>query len=279
MSGIFIPPIMSSSEPLVLINGSPEALVSPLDRGLAFGDGVFRTLRIEAGQPVWWPDHLAKLEHDCRQIALDPPNRSDWEQDIAWLGVRQADAVLKLMVSRGPGPRGYRLPDNPFPTRIAIASPMPDFPDPVAESGATLRVCNLRLGHQPRLAGVKHLNRLENVLARMEWDDPAIDEGLLLDTDGLVISGVMSNLFIRHAGVWRTPAIDRCGVAGVTRSRLLDRLGATEDRFGLDAVLTADAILLCNSLVRVRWVSLLGERRWLRPPDFDFILEMLCSEN
>ncbi|PIY97693.1 MAG: aminodeoxychorismate lyase [Hydrogenophilales bacterium CG_4_10_14_0_8_um_filter_62_70] len=270
---------MSASDPLVLINGSPEASVSPLDRSLAFGDGVFRTLRMVAGQPVWWPDHLAKLENDCRRLGLAAPGRADWEQDLAWLGVRRPDAVLKLMVTRGPGPRGYRLPDMPFPTRIAIATRLPDFPDPVAETGARLRVCDLRLGHQPRLAGIKHLNRLENVLARMEWDDPAIDEGLLLDTEGSVISGVMSNLFVRHGGVWQTPAIDQCGVAGVTRGRLLRRLDAKEAKIGLDAVLTADTVMLSNSLIRLRWVRSLGERRWPRPPDFAAILEKLCSED
>ncbi len=266
---------MSSSEPLVLINGSPEASVSPLDRGLAFGDGVFRTIRMEGGRPLWWRDHLVKLESDCRCLGLAAPEPGVWQQDIAWLSARRPDAVLKLMVTRGPGPRGYCPPNNPSLTRIVAASALPAFPDPLAETGMRLRVCDLRLGHQPRLAGVKHLNRLENVLARMEWDDPAIDEGLLLDTDGLAISGVMSNLFIRHGGVWRTPAIDRCGVAGVSRGRLIERLDVKVDRFGLDAVLAADSVLLSNSLIRVRWVSALAERRWSRPPDFAAILEDL----
>jgi 4-amino-4-deoxychorismate lyase len=270
---------MISGEPLVLVNGSAEALISPQDRGLVLGDGVFRTIRMEAGQPVWWQDQLAKLDGDCRQLGLDMPTRTHWEQDIAWLAVRQPDAVLKLIVTRGPGPRGYRPPDMPFPTRITMASPLPDFPDPLAKVGAVLRVCELRLGHQPRLAGIKHLNRLENVLARMEWNDPDIDEGLLLDIDGIVISGVMSNILVRHSGLWRTPVLDRCGIAGVTRSRFLQRLGAEEARIGLDDVLTADTVLLGNSLIRLRWVSALGEQRWLRPPDFDAILERLCSEN
>lgn len=250
-----------------------------MDRGLAFGDGIFRTLRMDGGQPMWWPEHLAKLDSDCQRLGLVAPKRTDWEQDLAWLSVRQPDAVVKLMVTRGPGPRGYRLPEISFPTRIASASPLPDFPDPVAKTGAKLRLCDLRLGYQPRLAGIKHLNRLENVLARMEWDDPAIDEGLLLDVDGQVISGVMSNLFVRHAGVWRTPILDQCGVAGVTRGRLLRQLGATESGFGLDAVLSADSVLLSNSLIQVRWVASLGNRHWSRPQDFDDILERLCSEN
>lgn len=267
-----------SAEASVLVNGSPVASVSPLDRGLAFGDGVFRTLRMEGGAPVWWPDHLAKLEADCRQLALTPPGRLDWEQDIVWLAARRPDAVLKLMVTRGTGPRGYRLPELPYPTRVAMATPLPDFADPLRHCGATLRVCDLRLGHQPRLAGAKHLNRLENVLARMEWDDPDIDEGVLLDADGAVISGVMGNLFIRVGGIWHTPVLDRCGVAGVTRGRLLRRLEVRESRLRLDDLMRADDILLSNSLVRLRWVARLGERVWQRPVDFDQLMERLCSE-
>lgn len=270
---------MTSGEPLILVNGSPVALLSAVDRGLAFGDGVFRTLRMEGGQPIWWPDQFAKLESDCERLGLINPDRTEWEQDIAWLGVRQPNAILKLTVTRGPGPRGYRLPDIPFPSRIAMASPLPEFADPVAESGAVVRLCDLKLGKQPKLAGIKHLNRLENVLARMEWDTSDIDEGLLLDSDGWVISGVMSNVFVRHAGKWRTPSLDNCGVAGVTRARLMRLLDATEDRIGIETLLSADAVLMCNSLIRVRWISALGERRWSRPMDFDAIMERLCSEN
>lgn len=263
--------------PLILVNGAPVASISPLDRGLAFGDGVFRTLRMEAGEPVWWPDHLAKLTADCRQLAMSCPTRSEWEQDIAWLAARQPDAVVKLIVTRGSGPRGYRPPDAPYPTRVALATPLPDFPDPLAASGATVRVCDLRLGRQPRLAGAKHLNRLENVLARMEWDDPAIDEGILLDDAGRVISGVMANLFIRSGGRWLTPALDACGVAGVARARLLGILAAEETRIGLADLQNADAVLLSNSLIRLRWVARLGERTWPRPADFDDLMEKLCS--
>lgn len=268
---------MTASEPLALVNGSPAGSLSPHDRGLAFGDGVFRTLRMEGGVPIWWDDHYAKLVADCRQLRLSGPTRSEWEQDIAWLAARRPDAVLKLVVTRGIGPRGYRVPDLPFPTRVAVASVLPPSPDPVDASGATLRVCDLRLGHQPALAGAKHLNRLENVLARMEWDDPAIDEGLLLDTEGGVISGVMSNLFILHQGAWLTPSLAQCGVAGVTRARLMGVLSAREARFGLERLMQADAVLLSNSLIRLRWVARLQDRRWTRPAVFDSLLEELCS--
>ncbi len=267
---------MTTSEPLILVNGSPTASVSPLDRGLAFGDGVFRTLRMQAGEPVWWNDHYDKLAADCRQLSLINPSRAEWEQDLAWVAARQPDSVLRLSVTRGPGPRGYRVPELTYPTRLTQATPLPAFPDPLAETGAVLRVCDLRLGHQPRLAGAKHLNRLENVLARMEWDDATIDEGILLDSEGNVISGVMSNLFILSDRVWQTPGLSRCGVAGVTRARMMRVLDVREAQFGLDTLLAADAVLLSNSLIRLRWVARLGERSWTRPVGFDNLLEKLC---
>lgn len=267
---------MTTDTTLILVNGSPAGQISPLDRGLAYGDGVFRTLRLESGEPVWWQDHLEKLAADCACLDLFMPARSEWEQDVAWVACRMPDAVLKLLVTRGPGPRGYRSPDQPLPCRVLIASPLPDFPDPVLASGATLRVCELRLGHQAQLAGVKHLNRLENVLARMEWTDPAIDEGLLLDQSGQLVSGVMSNLIIRRSGTWMTPLLDRCGVAGVARGRFMSRLTVLETRLDLDSVLAADTVLLCNSLIQLRWVAHFQGRSWARPDDFESLRSALC---
>jgi 4-amino-4-deoxychorismate lyase len=137
--------------------------------------------------------------------------------------------------------------------------------------GAVLRVCDLRLGLQPRLAGIKHLNRLENVLARAEWSDPAIHEGLLLDQDGWVISGCMSNLFVVRAGELHTPCLARCGVAGVTRARLM-RLAAEagmrvqEVDLDLAALLAADELFLTNSLIGLWPVARLQARTWREHP-------------
>ncbi len=269
------------ADSLALVNGALDGVISPQDRGLALGDGVFRTLRMEQGQPIWWEDHYEKLEADCRLLGLHNPTRTEWEQDIAWVGARLPDAVLRLSVTRGPGPRGYRLPEYPLPTRITVATPLPAFPDPLAESGAHLRLCDLRLARQPRLAGAKHLNRLENILARAEWDDPNIDEGLLLDETGGVVSGVMSNVFIWHENILTTPLLDQCGVAGVTRARLLRLarqrgIAVRETALSIDDVRLADAVFLTNSLIRIRFVSRFENCSWSRPPLFDVLREALA---
>lgn len=267
-----------------LVNGVADAGISPMDRGLTLGDGVFRTLRMEQGRPLWWPEHFAKLDADCRRLGIANFSRSEWEQDLAWIAVRLPEAVLRLTATRGPGPRGYRLPDISLPTRVCQAMPLPDFPDPVAETGARLRLCSLRLGHQPRLAGVKHLNRLENVLARAEWDDPEIDEGILLDQAGGLVSGVMSNLFLWRDGGLLTPRLDLCGVAGVARARLMgwaSRQGipVRECELILDDLYAAEAVFLTNSLIRIRYVAAVGDRIWSRPPQYDSLREAMCCDD
>jgi 4-amino-4-deoxychorismate lyase len=205
---------------------------------------------------------------------MHAPAAEDWRADLARLAARRPEASVRLTVTRGGGERGYRPPPHPEMTRIAMAYPAV-LPDPdLAAAGIAVRLCNLRLGLQPRLAGVKHLNRLENVLARMEWDDPEIQEGLLLDQEGRLVSGVSSNLFLHAGGRLQTPRLDRCGVAGVARARLLHAapglgLQAEERDLTVADLLAADAVFLCNSLSGLRWVRCLGERVWPRSPRFD----------
>ncbi|MBI5331226.1 MAG: aminodeoxychorismate lyase [Betaproteobacteria bacterium] len=247
----------------VLVNGLPAATVGALDRGLAYGDGVFRTLRVADGQPVWLEEHLARLAMDASRLGL-PCDEAAWRADLAALTL-PPQGVLRLTLTRGEGPRGYLPPHPVRPTRIAACwrDELPVAP----ESGIHARVCRLRLARQPALAGVKHLNRLENVLARAEWDDPAIQEGLLLDQEDRVISGVLSNVFIWRGGELLTPRLDACGVAGVTRARLL-RLApeagfpVREADLGLDDVLAADEVMCCNSLIGLWRIARLEGRAW-----------------
>lgn len=253
-----------------LINGIEGAALDPLDRGLHYGDGVFRTLRVESGRPRWWEEQLAKLAADASRLAIGFPEASLWQADLANLSGRLSGGVLKLLLTRGGGARGYRPPEDAMPTRILIHDPAPPLSDAWPAAGLSLRICDLRLAAQPRLAGIKHLNRLEHVLARSEWNDPDIHESLLRDEAGRVISGVMSNVFLWQARRLRTPRLDRCGVAGVTRARLMRRareagLDVQEAEVGLNEVLAADEIMLTNSLIGLRRVARLGERTWPEP--------------
>lgn len=249
-----------------LVNGRAATQVEALDRGLAYGDGVFRTIRIDAGVPRWWDEHLDKLRADCERLGLACPPRDAWEEDIARLDMPQS-GVMRLTVTRGEGPRGY-LPTAGIATRIVVV--WPGRQDGDCEDGITARVCRLRLGHQPALAGVKHLNRLENVLARAEWRDPAIREGILLDQAGHVVSGVMSNIFLWRDGVLHTPRLDRCGVAGVARERLMDLAvraghGVRESEITLGDIYAADELMFTNSLILLWRVARMENRLWPRP--------------
>lgn len=251
---------------LVLVDGAEGAVFDPLDRGLMYGDGVFRTLRVTGGQPRWWGDHLEKLAGDCARLGIPAVADAAWRTDLALLAGRMAEGVLKLVVTRGSGARGYLPPDPCQPRRLLC------YRAGIAEvpAAATVRVCRLRLGHQPALAGLKHLNRLENVLARAEWQDPAIHEGLLLDQDGRVISGVMSNLFLWRDGELLTPQLTRCGVAGVARARLMALAAARgyrvrEAELGLDDVTGAQEAMLTNSLFGLWRIGRLEGKDWPVP--------------
>ena len=263
-----------------LINGVVATALSPWDRAFLYGDGVFRTLCMRKGEPVWWVEHMTKLVADCQRLQLPVVPEALWRADLEQLAGQAQDAVIRLVVTRGQGDRGYRPPTTPTITRLAMMTPLPEDEPGLAEKGMTVRVCALRLGHQPCLAGIKHLNRLENVLARQEWDDPAIQEGLLFDQSDLLISGVQSNVFLLRDSQLLTPRLDACGVAGVTRARIMDRarsLGMTvvEKSLHKSDLDQAGAVFMCNSLMGLRWVSRLDHHVWHKPDLYAHLTEVL----
>jgi len=241
---------------LILVNGVLSKQITVTDRGLAYGDGVFRTLAVRSGRPLCWRLHYAKLRSDCERLGIPAPEESVLLNEIVSATQEKAECAVKIIVTRGEGERGYTWPAQPKPTRIVTTGPMPVYPAENAGEGIKARICELRLADQPRLAGIKHLNRLENVLARAEWNAPRIAEGLLLDQRGNLIEGVMSNLFLLRSGTLLTPDLSRCGVAGVTRERILawaDQTGmpAKIQEIPLDALWDAEEIMICNSLIGV----------------------------
>ncbi|MCB5189864.1 aminodeoxychorismate lyase [Methylobacillus arboreus] len=255
---------MSSSR--FLINGITDGAISPLDRGFAYGDGIFRTLRVLQGQPQTWAAHYAKLASDSARLGLTCPEASIWREEIASLFADKGDGVAKLMLTRGIGERGYAATDNGV-TRVVMRSPLSGYPQKNADEGIRVHLCTIRLAHQPLLAGIKHLNRLENVLARQEWSDPNISEGILLDQDNLVIEGVMSNIFVRSGKILITPNLERCGVAGITRQRILEiapSLGLLPSvaPLSLPDLMRADEVLMCNSLYGAWQVVDFNGRTW-----------------
>lgn len=240
---------------MILVNGTEQDSIAVSDRGLQYGDGLFETIAIADGRPRLWHAHMARLADGCRRLALPQPDQRLLADEAARvLGDRQR-AVLKLIITRGSGGRGYRQPDNIRPARIMIRHPWPEHAD--RGHAATLRLCRTPLSCNPALAGIKHLNRLEQVIARSEWNDESIDEGLMCNLQGEMIEGTMSNLFMVREGELLTPALNDCGVAGVMRRTVLelgDALGlpCRQVRLRPDAMSDMQEVFITNAIIGIR---------------------------
>ena len=250
-----------------LINGNFNAIISPFDRGFAYGDGVFRTMKMVDGLPECWPLHYQKLVSDCAAINIVCPSADLLMSDLQQLftpdaqmeenNVEKIVAVAKIIITRGEGNRGYTPPAITAPMRVVTKSPMPQYAHERLSEGVPLTICETRLAAQPLLAGIKTLNRLENVLARMEWCSSnlsnEIADGIMLDTHGNVIECTAANIFARFSNTLITPSLASCGIAGITRQRIFNiahtlSLTVVEQHFDLEKLLCADAVIICNSL-------------------------------
>lgn len=238
----------------MLINGVPGNSISIHDRGLLYGDGIFRTMRVGNGLVKNWPRHYDKLLHDCTALNLDCPAEPTLANDLDQLIGIQSDGVAKIIITRGASTRGYAPPQDPVATRVVSISPVPDYSDVLASHGIRAHICRLQLAHQPRLAGIKHLNRLENVLAAAELTDSDSHEGIILDMAGNVIEATRSNLFIVRNGALFTPNLSNCGVAGMQRDRVMDwakhnGVNCEIAELCLADLLAADEVFLVNSII------------------------------
>ncbi len=247
---------MMDTELPVLVNGKPLDCISVFDRGLLYGDGVFETIAVSDGELCHWERHLQRLQSGCERLGMTPVDGVQLAEECSSLIQSSQRAVVKIIITRGCGGRGYRVPGQPRPTRVIQLHDWPCYQASYAQHGIRTRVCRTRMGHNASLAGIKHLNRLEQVLARQEWEDPDIVEGLLLDTGGQLVEGTMSNVFIVKGGVLMTPDLTLCGVAGVMRARVLElaQQHSIASRIQLvkpDALLQADEVFVCNSLIGI----------------------------
>lgn len=245
----------------VRINGLPADTVSALDRGLGYGDGLFETIRFLGLEAPLWSRHMRRLDEGCQRLRLPAPS-PEWllAEARSLLGER-AESVVRITVTRGEGRRGYAPPPQPAPTVIVAAFEAPEADPSAYRSGVRVRLCELRLAAQPRLAGIKHLNRLEQVLARAEWQDPAVAEGLLLDAEGHVVCATMANVFAVVDGQLLTPALDRCGVTGVARAEVLAvREDTRVAELSLSTLLAASEVFLTSSVRGIVPVQSLGDK-------------------
>lgn len=263
---------MSINLPPISVNGVLDAAISPLDRGFAYGDGIFETCRYSQGVIPLWNYHRERLlcSAERLKIPLDENLLTQYlDAMLAYLrDASIAQAVVKITLTRGIGGRGYRLPDQVDPTYCVGIFPGSQLQTEQYRNGVNVRICDLRLSQTPALAGMKHLNRLEHILARAEWNDE-FAEGLLLDVQGRVIEATVSNLFAVKDNQLFTPDLSAAGVAGIMRKTIIDKLAPTLGLvchivdMDLDFLHTADEIFLCNSVYGIWPVNTLVDDRQL----------------
>lgn len=232
-------------------------------RAVAYGDGLFETILVLDGAAPLWDFHRARLQQSIQRLNI----RCDLhalEKSFQLLAAEQHNTLIKIIVARSGGGRGYdsqQAHDSIFHLQ---SYPLPQYAQEKIKDGVRLHVCKQRLSHSPALAGIKHLNRMEQVLAASERQTNWADEGLMLDESGAVTECTSSNIFILRNGMLETPSLDHCGVAGVMRAAIMQKIAADisvsvkESRLTLQDLLAADAVFICNSVFGICPVSFIG---------------------
>lgn len=240
---------------MILINGEQKKTLDITDRGLHYGDGLFETIEVTHQKPVFLAQHLTRLKAGCQILKIPYPAEKILLDEISEVCQSAEQAIIKIILTRGSGGRGYRQPEAIHTTRIVARYPFPDFPDTYTMKGINARFCELRLGLNPMLAGLKHNNRLEQVLARAEWNDE-FAEGFMLNLNEHVIEGTMSNLFVVKDKMIFTPEINVSGIKGVMRHVIMQiaatgNISVKEMTMNKDFVLAADEIFVTNSVIGI----------------------------
>ncbi len=266
--------------------GQPCSAVPIDDRALHYGDGVFETIAIRNGEARLWSMHVDRLQAGCARLGIAVPAADELQQELAQAllatDIDSSYALVKIIVSAGSAGRGYRRPDK---TRTELFTGVFESVHPadnLVREGVVTRLCETIVAAQPALAGIKSLNRLEQVLARNEWQDPGVFEGLMCDADGQLICGTMSNVFVVHDNSICTPSLDRCGVAGVMRRHVIAILSANgkavrERVLAWDKFMSADEVFLTNSQFGVVPVRACDDREWPVGPVTGRVLGLLAA--
>ena len=252
-----------------LINGEEKETISVLDRGLQYGDGLFETMAVRNGKIHLWELHWDRLALGCEKLAINLPDKEIVENEIALLCNKENGAkfVIKLIVTRGEGQRGYHFTNEQNVTRILSSHAWPNYTESYQHEGVAVRYCETTLSENKKLAEIKHLNRLEQILARSEWDNDEFQEGLMLTTKGNVVDGTMSNVFAVQDNMIFTPGLSLCGVAGVMRKTIINiakekGFSIYEKEFTKSELESADELFLTNSLFGVWPIKVIAKTRF-----------------
>lgn len=248
----------------MLINGQHQNLLPVADRAVQYGDGAFETILVRDHQPVLWQQHLDRLQATCKTLQIPVDLSCVRDEAAALIASHGATGVLKIIISRGAGGRGYSAPASPEPTRIVQIHPLPQDYLQASREGIHVFKCKHPLSSNPALAGLKHLNRLDQVMASFELPTQ-FQEGLMCNAAGDLVEGIKSNVFLVIDDVLLTPELSQCGVAGVMRAAIIAQcnelasLNVAERKLGLDELEAASEVFVCNSVMgiwpvtRIQW--------------------------
>jgi len=251
----------------LLVNGvapaNPSQAIAADERGLHYGDGLFETALLVNDRVRFLDDHMERLLRGCERLGIQAPDRRTLLEEISQVTAAAGRGVLKIIVSRGAAGRGYRPPAGMTATRIVALHALKESP----HHALKLRWCEMRLGRNARLAGIKHLNRLEQVLAQSEWQEGEFDEGLMMDTEGEVVCATAGNVFAVRDGALVTPDLRFCGVRGVMRGQVINaaaemRITVSEEPLWPHDLATASEVFITNAVRGIRSATSLDSLQW-----------------
>ncbi|PHM45948.1 aminodeoxychorismate lyase [Xenorhabdus mauleonii] len=238
------------------INGNQCDRIAVSDRAVQFGDGCFTTIRVEQEQPALLSLHIKRLQKGVEKLFMPEFDWLQLESQIKQAVKGCESGVLKVILSRGEGGRGYGTDGAVAPTHILSLNPYPEQYITQRQKGISLVLSPVSLGINPYLAGIKHLNRLEQILIKRFIETSKADDALVLDSDGLLVECSAANIFWRKGKNIYTPELTQCGVEGVMRQKIIELLSKSDYNLSCvmrypEALAHADEVIICNSLMPV----------------------------
>ena len=237
------------------VNGKISKTIDVRDRSVQYGDGVFETIAVKEKSLKFWKEHYQRLNKGCKVLQIKCPPEIFLKKEINKFlrKTKKEKLVLKIIISRGVGGRGYNPPRNTKPTRILGIYDWPNYPLKNFTKGIQMNICKTRISDQPTLSEIKHLNKLEQIIARLEWQSKAISESIMLDSNDNVIEGTMSNFFGVKENVFYTSTIKFAGIEGIMRGVILKLLKKNKKKYIIKKItlkefLKFDEIFMCNSI-------------------------------
>ncbi len=277
-----------------LINGKFSNTVSVLDRGLSYGDGLFETMswiyikdRNRIGVE-FWKRHLERIKKSCFLTKIKMPSISllnNYKKTILQKSINNGlqGGILKILITRGVGGRGYKFEKEISPTVIFLSFPMVKLDQGFLKKGVNVRFCKSPIFINSQLAGLKHLNRMDSVMARSEWEDQKYFEGILLDDSDNIIDGTMTNIFFSKNNILYTPLIGKSGINGIMRQVVIEKSSLFFDKvreinIKKNSIESFDEMFLTNSLIKIISVKKLLKKNFKKSESTRKLIDYFCEE-